>query len=300
MCVELPIQRLFIAFAAQKDLCMYGVDPRDAYAHAPVPEMMTHLTIDDAYFELYKEKTGKTLNRRYMLPVLHSLQRHPESGKMWTKLIDRILIKELGFKTTTKDRYIYIKKIEGRTLLLLHQVDDFYCACTVEQDAKNSYNLIGTKIQFKSERDKGDIPFEYLGLVQDYNGTDLVQTRKFIEMNCSNYIARFLKSHGWDVASNQPNAVSTTVTNTRTWDNWMEAQRLADLEQSLIDHNNTDVEPTAAASITTTGLSSVNTSSSTPDLSDDELVAFKLKDKNDTSDFATTLTLPKEMVNKKL
>ena len=42
---------------------MYGGDTCDAYAHAPVPEMMTHLTIDDAYFEWYKEKTGKTLNR---------------------------------------------------------------------------------------------------------------------------------------------------------------------------------------------------------------------------------------------
>lgn len=40
------------------------------------------------------------------------------------KLIDRILIKYLGFKTTTKDRYIYIKKIEEHTILLLRQVDD--------------------------------------------------------------------------------------------------------------------------------------------------------------------------------
>ena len=65
--------------------------------------MMTHLTIDDAYYEWYKEKTGKSLNRRYVLPMLHSLQGHPESGKMWMKLIDRILIKDLGFVTTTKD-----------------------------------------------------------------------------------------------------------------------------------------------------------------------------------------------------
>ena len=113
------------------------------------------------------------------------------------KLIDRILKKKLGFKNTTKNRYIYIKRIEGHTLLLLRQVDDFCCACTDEQDAKNVYNLIGTKIQFKSEREKGDIPFKYLGLVQDYNGTDLIQTKNYIGMNCSNYIARFLKSHGW-------------------------------------------------------------------------------------------------------
>ena len=95
-CVELPIQPLFITsiqplfitLAAQKGLYMYEGDARDAYAHAIAPEMMTRLTIDDAYFKWYKEKTGKTLNHRHVLPVLHSLQGHPESVKMWMKLID--------------------------------------------------------------------------------------------------------------------------------------------------------------------------------------------------------------------
>ena len=138
---------------------------------------MTHLTIDDAYFEWYKKKTGKSLNCQHILPVLLSLQGHPESGKMRRKLIDQILIKDLGFKTTTKDSCIYIKKIKGCTLLLLDQVEDVCCACTIEQDVKNIYNLIGTKIQFQSEREKGNISFEYLGLVQDYIATDLIQTK---------------------------------------------------------------------------------------------------------------------------
>ena len=72
-CVDLPIQRLFIALVSQKGLCMYRSDARDAYGHAPAPEMMTHLTIDDTYFEWYKEKTGKSLNRRHVQPVLYSL-----------------------------------------------------------------------------------------------------------------------------------------------------------------------------------------------------------------------------------
>ena len=67
---------------------MYGGDACDVYAHTSAPEIKTHLTIDDAYFEWYQEKTGKTLNRRFVLPVLHSLQGHPKSGKMWMKLID--------------------------------------------------------------------------------------------------------------------------------------------------------------------------------------------------------------------
>ena len=158
--------------------------------------------------------------------------------------------------------------------------------------------MIGTKIQFQSERDKGDIPFEYLGLVKDYNGTDLVQTKKYIEMNCSNYINRFLKSHGWDVASDQPDAAPTIFTNSRTWDNWMEAKRLADLEEDSTSNNVTDIEHVSAASITTTGLSSVHVNSPAPNLSNDELVTFKLKDKNPNNDFAPMFTLPKDKVNK--
>ena len=120
-------------------------------------------------------------------------------------------------------------------------------------------------------------------------------------MNYLTYIAsaRFLKSHGWDVASDQPDTAPTTVINSRTWDNWMEAQQLADLENGSTDQNNSDIKHAPAASVTTTtGLSSINTSSAAPNLSDDELVALKLKDKNDTSNFAPTLTLPKGKVNK--
>ena len=81
-CVELPIQCLFIGFYAQKGLCMYSDNGCDVYAHVPAPEVMIHLTIDDAYFEWYKEKTGKSLNQCFVFLVFHSLHSHLESGKM--------------------------------------------------------------------------------------------------------------------------------------------------------------------------------------------------------------------------
>ena len=135
-------------------------------------------------------------------------------------------------------------------------------------------------------------------MVQDLNDTDLVQTKKYIEMNCSRHIAIFLKSYGCDVAFDQPNMSPTTITNSRTWDNWMEAKRLADLGQGSTDKKDNDVTHATAASITTTGLSSVNTSRSAPDFSNDELVALKLKNKNDNSDFSPALTLPKGKLTK--
>ena len=50
-CVELPIWQIFIDLCAQKGVCMNGKDSCDACAHTPAPEVMTHLKIDDAYFE---------------------------------------------------------------------------------------------------------------------------------------------------------------------------------------------------------------------------------------------------------
>ena len=212
------------------------------------------------------------------------------------EVIDRILLKDLGFRTTTKDRCIYIKKIDGCIILLLRQVDDFCCACTREQDAKDIYNIIGTKIQFKSERDKGDLPFEYLGVVKDYNGCDLVQTKKYIEMNCSNYINRFLRSHGWDVASDQPDAVPNPVQHD-DWDLWEEAGRQCRLKNAR-NNNNDDITHAPAASVTTTVQPPGNLFEPAPDLSDDELVNLQLKDNNDNNDYAFIPKLPKGKVNK--
>lgn len=102
---------------------------------------------------------------------------------------------------TTKVTSIYIKKSKGCVILLFSQVADFCKRCTGEQDAKNICYMIGTKIKFQSKCDKGDVSFEYLGLVMDFNRTDLVQTKKYIGINCSNSIIHFLKSNGKDFVS---------------------------------------------------------------------------------------------------
>ena len=73
----------------------------------------------------------------------------------------------------------------------------------------------------------------------------------------------------------------------------MEAKRLTDLA-----NNSTDVKHAPASSVTTTGISSVHTNSPALELSDDELVTLKLKDKNTKNDFTPMITLPKVKVNK--
>ena len=56
-------------------------------------------------------------------------------------------------------------------------------------------------MRFNTEKEKGIIPFEYLGVVDDYNGVEIRQTEHYIEMLCENYINRLLRSHGWETPS---------------------------------------------------------------------------------------------------
>ena len=74
----------------------------------------------------------------------------------------------------------------------------------MEQVAKDIFKAIDVAIQFDAEKRDGVIPFEFLGIVKDYNGVDIKQTKDYIEMSCANYIRRLLKSHGWDKDSSKP------------------------------------------------------------------------------------------------
>ena len=57
-----------------------------------------------------------------------------------------------------------------------------------EQAARDLFNNIGVKIQFPSEKKANIVPFEFLGVVKDYNGVDVKQTPDYIEMLCKSYL----------------------------------------------------------------------------------------------------------------
>ena len=121
------------------------------------------------------------------------------------RFIDNIIINEMGFTTTTHDRFIYRKVIDGEPIFMLRQVDNFMFACKKEQTAKNIFNDIGRRISFNTENSQCIIPFEYLCIVEDYNGVEIKQTTHYIEMSCENYVQRLLRSHGWEHPSSKFN-----------------------------------------------------------------------------------------------
>ena len=201
-CVEQPVQRLFMALSAHLGYPVYGGDATDAYAHSPPPATPTFVSIDDAYAEWYEHRFHVKLDRSLVLPVLHALQGHPESGKLWEDHINSVLLSpELNFRCTTHDRTIYTAVHDGVKVLLLRQVDDFSLACPDEALARRLYGIIGAKLQLPGETSP---PFVYLGLRTEYNGVDIRQTRDSISVSCETYIARVLRTHGWDSPELRP------------------------------------------------------------------------------------------------
>ena len=111
--------------------------------------------------------------------------------------IDNILIKEMGFKTTTHDRCIYWTVRDGEVIYILRIVDDCCVLAKNEKTAKDIFNIIGIKMSFASKRKKGIVP---LGVVKDYNGVDIKQTSHYLEISCDNYIHHISRTHGWVLA----------------------------------------------------------------------------------------------------
>ena len=97
------------------------------------------------------------------------------------RFIDNIIVNEMGFRSTTHDRCVYLKIMEnGEPVYMLRQVDDFLIACKNEKIAKDIVNTIGVKMQFDSERDQNIVPMEFLSVVNDYNGVEIKQTQYYI------------------------------------------------------------------------------------------------------------------------
>ena len=79
------------------------------------------------------------------------------------------------------------------------------CALDVsyQKTAKKIFNILGTKIRFKSEEETDIIAFEFLGVIWDYNVVDIKQTSHYIDISCKKYIHHLCHSHGWEDNNNK-------------------------------------------------------------------------------------------------
>ena len=109
--------------------------------------------------------------------------------------IDHIIIDQTGFETTNHDCCIYKKLVDGILVYLLRQIDNCSCVCCDQKTTEKVFNTIARKIRFKLEEENGIIPFEFLGVICDYNDVDIKKTSHCIDMSCENYIQQLCRSY---------------------------------------------------------------------------------------------------------
>ena len=89
----------------------------------------------------------------------------------------------------------YTANFKGDQVYLLHHIDDFALACTNQELADRIYKIIGQKSLLPNE-DKPP-PFAKMGLINDFNGIDVLQTDLYIKISCATYINQLFTTHGW-------------------------------------------------------------------------------------------------------
>ncbi len=123
---------------------------------------------------------------KYVIPLGRALQGHPEAGALWEKMIVKILETVFGFKSTTHERNIYRGEVNGETIFICRQVDDFAIASDTTVAADYIISEIDKRVSTSNK-----------GIGTKYNGVDILQTRDYIKLYCESYLDKVLLSHGW-------------------------------------------------------------------------------------------------------
>ena len=187
-CLEQPGSRVFWALSAVQGLIVVGADASNAFAEAPAPKAPLYVEIDNQYREWWKSKGKDEIPSNFVLPVNHALQGHPESPRLWSKLIDNIIKKDVGLVPTTHEPCVYSGTIDGVKVYLLRQVDDFAVASTDISICNKVISMISAKLS---------VPMHNLGILKRFNGIDIHQTQEYIKLSNETYISKVLANYNW-------------------------------------------------------------------------------------------------------
>ena len=215
-CLEQPGARIFWGTAATQGLIVLGADASNAFAEAPAPKAPLYVWVDDQYREWYQEKFNKEIPRGSVLPVQHALQGHPESPRLWSKLIDNVIQKHIGLKPTVHEPCLYSGKYNNETVFLLRQVDDFAIAAKSQETAKEIIEHISKYLS---------VPMHNLGILNKFNGVDILQTKDYIKISSKSYINKILSDYKWTTEESHPTINPTPMKDDPTYQNRLDTER---------------------------------------------------------------------------
>jgi hypothetical protein len=192
--------RLFLSISAVKGMRITYGDTLNAYQQSPPPTKQCYVTVDDAHHSWHKKCHGTDINpKAQVVPLGRALQGHPEAGVLWETMIVGVLEgDELGFKSTTHQRNLYIGTIDGECVLVCRQVDDFVIASKSRAAVKKLIAVINKHATTESQGLGHETPYV---VSNRYNGVDIHQTRDYIKISCDTYLPRVLQTHSWEKPS---------------------------------------------------------------------------------------------------
>jgi hypothetical protein len=184
-CISQQGIRIFWAITALRGWVAIGADTVNAFVQSPPPSEPTFVLVDDQMHEWLKQQKRIQVDDGGVHPVLCDLQRHPESGSIWSDKVESYLKNNLHFTSPVHEPYIYVGTYVGQVNLIGRQVDNFKAAGLREDKLRELFQYMATKINIITE----------YGLVFHYNGIDIVQARDYIKIHVETYTYKFLKVH---------------------------------------------------------------------------------------------------------
>ena len=122
---------------------------------------------------------------------------------MWSKHIHKILISKIGMKPTTHEQSLYKGTYDGQKIYMLRQADDFAVSALNEHVAN----------KFLEQLDEHLIePLKMQGVLNYFNGINIVQSQNFLTINCKMYLDRVCERHRWQGMISETNKGITPMT----------------------------------------------------------------------------------------
>jgi hypothetical protein len=209
-CINQTSARLFYAIAAAENLIVFGADVFNAFAEAPPPKQGFFICLDRAFRKWWvNHKKLPPIPPGHVIPILSTMQGHPESPRLWEKHADEIL-REIGLTPTVHEPCLYSGVIDDIRVLFMQQVDDFAIAAPDARTSDILMDLIDDRLK---------IPIKRQGYLDMYNGVDILQTRYYIKMSVQTYIDKICEPYfaTWMKTSYPTPARTTPLPSDAAW-----------------------------------------------------------------------------------
>jgi hypothetical protein len=165
-----------------ENLLVFGSDVCNAFAEAPPPKQGFYIRPDRTFNKWWENYKGNPpIPPGHVIPVLSAMQGHLESPRLWEKHADAIL-RNLGLTPTIHKPCLYSGIINGKWIMLMRQVDNFVIAAPDQHTADILLDQLDKKLT---------MPIKRQGLLDMFNGVDIVQTKHYIKTDCHTYIDKF-------------------------------------------------------------------------------------------------------------